>query len=36
MIDVPRDRVEQVEAMVTRRHPEAGLEGVDPNIPIFP
>jgi hypothetical protein len=36
MVDVHRDRVEEVEALVTRHHPEAELEGVDPNIPIFP
>jgi hypothetical protein len=36
MVDVPRDKVEAVEALVTRHHPEAELEGVDPNIPIFP
>jgi hypothetical protein len=36
MVDVHRDRVAEVEALVTRHHPEAELEGVDPNIPIFP
>ena len=36
MVDVHRDRVGDVEALVTRHHPEAELEGVDPNIPIFP
>jgi len=36
MIDVPRDRVEEVEQIVTRHHPEADLEGVEPNIPEFP
>ena len=36
MVDVHRDRVEEVEALVMRHHPEAELEGVDPNIPIFP
>ncbi len=36
MIDVPRAKVEQIEALVNRHHPEAELEGVDPNIPIFP
>ncbi|MCU0775991.1 MAG: DUF1269 domain-containing protein [Ideonella sp.] len=36
MIDVQRDRVPEIEAMVTRHHPEAELEGVDPNIPLFP
>jgi hypothetical protein len=36
MVDVHRERVEEVEALVMRHHPEAELEGVDPNIPIFP
>jgi uncharacterized membrane protein len=36
MIDVHRDRVQEIEALVTRHHPEAELEGVDPNIPLFP
>jgi hypothetical protein len=36
MVDVHRDRVGTVEALVTRHHPDADLEGVDPNIPIFP
>lgn len=36
MIDVPRERVEEAEALVLRHHPEAALEGVDPNIPLFP
>jgi hypothetical protein len=36
MIDVPRDRVEEVEAVVRRHHPEAVLEGIEPNQPIFP
>jgi hypothetical protein len=36
MIDVPRARVEAIEALVKRHHPESELEGIDPNIPIFP
>lgn len=36
MIDVPRVRVEEVEALVRRHHPEADLEGIEPNQPIFP
>ena len=36
MIDVPSARVQEVEALILRHHPEAELEGVDPNIPIFP
>jgi len=36
MIDVPRDRVEATKALVRRHHPEAALEGIEPNMPLFP
>ena len=36
MIDVPHGRVEEIEALVMRHHPEAELEGMEPNIPEFP
>jgi hypothetical protein len=36
MIDVPRDRVEEIEGLITRHHPEAEIEGVEPHIPEFP
>ena len=36
MIDVSPLRVEEIEALVALHHAEAELEGVDPNIPIFP
>jgi len=36
MVDVPSDRVDEVEAIVARRHPEAELEGLEPSIPEFP
>lgn len=36
MIDVPRSRVEDIERIVKRHHPEAELQGVEPNIPEFP
>ena len=36
LIDVPRARVQEIEALITRHHPQAELEGIDPNIPIFP
>ncbi len=36
MVDVPRGRVEEVEARLQALHPEAHLEGVEPNIPAFP
>jgi len=36
MVDVPRSRVEEIEARLESLHPEAHLEGVEPNIPAFP
>jgi hypothetical protein len=36
MIDVPRGRVEATEALVRQHHPEAELEGTEPNMPLFP
>jgi Protein of unknown function (DUF1269) len=36
MVDVPRGRVEEIEARLKSLHPEVHLEGVEPNIPAFP
>jgi len=36
MTDVPRSRVEEIETRLQALHPEAHLEGVEPNIPAFP
>jgi uncharacterized membrane protein len=36
MVDVPHSRVDEVEARLQALHPEAHLEGVEPNIPAFP
>lgn len=36
MLDVPADRVDEIEAIVKRHHPEAELEGLEANIPLFP
>jgi len=36
MVDVPRSRVDEIEARLQAQHPEARLEGVEPNIPAFP
>lgn len=36
MIDVPRGRVDEIEDIVKRHHPEADLQGVEPDIPAFP
>jgi hypothetical protein len=36
MVDVPMWRVEAVEARLRELHPEARLEGTEPDIPAFP
>ena len=36
MVDVPRDRVEDIEQMVKLHHAEANIQGADPTIPAFP
>lgn len=36
MVDVPLWRVEATEARLQRLHPEARLEGTEPDIPAFP
>jgi len=36
MIDVPKDRVEEIEALVQEHHPDAECGGTEPRIPAFP
>lgn len=36
MVDVPRDRVAEIEERLQARHPEARLQGLEPDIPAFP
>jgi hypothetical protein len=36
MVDAPRSRVDEIEQRLQALHPEAHLEGVEPNIPAFP
>ncbi|HQS57897.1 MAG: DUF1269 domain-containing protein [Gallionellales bacterium 35-53-114] len=36
MIDVPPGRVEEIEQIVLKHHPEAKCEGTEPTIPPFP
>ncbi|OGB13315.1 MAG: DUF1269 domain-containing protein [Burkholderiales bacterium RIFCSPHIGHO2_12_FULL_67_38] len=36
MLDVPPGRVEAIESRLQALHPEARLEGIEPNIPAFP
>ncbi|AHI75104.1 hypothetical protein [Burkholderia thailandensis] len=36
MVDMPRDRVEEIDNLIKGHHPHASVEGVDPTIPGFP
>jgi hypothetical protein len=36
IVDVPRDRVEEISARIKRTHPEAHPEGTEPRVPAFP
>lgn len=36
MVDAPRTRVAEIEALLQSTHPEAHLEGLEPNVPAFP
>lgn len=36
MVDVPKNRVEDVTRMIRRHHPEADMHGTEPTIPAFP
>jgi hypothetical protein len=36
MVDVPRDRVDDISEKVKKHHPEADVHGTEPTIPAFP
>ena len=36
MVDVRKERVGEIEALVKERHPEAEVEGTEPTVPPFP
>jgi len=36
LIDVQRDRVDEIEELVKNHHPEADIEGTEPKMPVFP
>jgi len=36
MVDVPKERVDEITAIVRRTHPEAEVHGIEPTIPAFP
>jgi len=36
MVDVPKHRIEEIEQVVNRNHPETSCRGTEPTIPAFP
>jgi hypothetical protein len=36
MVDVPRDRIDEIDELVKKHHPEADIEGTEPTMPAFP
>ncbi|MCX8005818.1 MAG: DUF1269 domain-containing protein [Burkholderiaceae bacterium] len=36
MVDVPAGRVQEIEDLIRRRHPEAFEHGIDATMPVFP
>lgn len=36
MVDVPKNRVDEIEALVRKHHPETECKGTEPTIPSFP
>ena len=36
LVDVKRDRVEEIGELVRKHHPEADIEGTEPKMPVFP
>lgn len=36
MVDVPKARVAEIDALIRSHHPEAGMYGTEPTIPAFP
>lgn len=36
MVDIPKDRIEEITDLVKKHHPEAEIEGTEPTMPAFP
>lgn len=36
IIDVPKSRVDEINELVVKHHPEAEVEGTEPTVPAFP
>ncbi|RFA31240.1 DUF1269 domain-containing protein [Alkalilimnicola ehrlichii] len=36
LVDVPKDRIHEIEDMIKKHHPEADIAGTEPDKPVFP
>jgi hypothetical protein len=36
LVDVPKDRVDSIQALIKKHHADADFEGTEPTIPAFP
>lgn len=36
ILDIPKPRVDEIEALIEKLHPEASFSGVEPTVPPFP
>jgi len=36
MVDIPKEKMDEIEDMMKKRHPEARFKGMEPTIPAFP
>jgi hypothetical protein len=36
LVDIPRERTEEIQGIVTKHHPEAEFDGIEPIQPPFP
>ncbi len=36
MVDVPVERVDEIQALIRKHHPQVQPEGTEPDIPAFP
>ena len=36
LVDVPKERVDEIKTLVKKHHPDVDFEGTEPNIPAFP
>lgn len=36
LIDIPKQRIDEIEDLIRKHHPQAEIEGTEPTIPAFP